>query len=215
MAWQPFRNIGLKAAALGLGTLLWLTVSGHQIERRLFVPVLYSNIPQPLALTGEEADSVSVYIRGEDNRVSALDEGDIRVVLNLDQARPGDNVVPLRPEDVVAPLGIQVLQVDPGSMSIRLERTGRMQVTVRPSVEGRPVPGTRVTAITVVPSNVTVEGPESLLRGSVSLVTPTISIGGRGSTFSQDVEVGVADALLRVVQPRTVRVTVHIGPEAD
>jgi YbbR domain-containing protein len=214
MAWHPFRNIGLKAVALGLGTLLWLTVSGHQIERRSFAPVLYSNIPEPLALTGEEADTVSVYIRGEDNRVSALNEGDIRVVLNLDQAHAGDNVIPLRPEDVVAPLGIQVLQVDPGSMTVRLERMGRLLVAVRPTIDGRPVPGTRVTGITVLPASVTVEGPESLLRGSVTLVTPGISVAGRGSTFSQDVEVGVADALLRVVQPRTVRVTVQIGPEA-
>ena len=35
MAWHPFRNLGLKIAALVLGTLLWLTVSGHEIERRV------------------------------------------------------------------------------------------------------------------------------------------------------------------------------------
>ena len=33
MAWHPFRNLGLKVAALGLGTLLWFTVSGQQVER--------------------------------------------------------------------------------------------------------------------------------------------------------------------------------------
>jgi YbbR domain-containing protein len=215
MAWHPFRNFGLKAVALGLGTLLWLTVSGHQIERRLLVPVLYSNIPQPLALTGEEADQVNVYVRGEDNRVSALDEGDIRIVLNLDQAHSGENLVSLGPEDVVAPLGIEVLQVDPGSMTVRLERMGRTSVVVRPAAVGMPMAGMRIISVTAQPASVTVEGPETLLLRPVSLVTPRLDVTGRATTFSQDVEVGVADALLRVVQPRTVRVTVHIGPEAE
>ena len=33
MAWHPFRNLGLKVVALLLGTLLWFTVSGQQVER--------------------------------------------------------------------------------------------------------------------------------------------------------------------------------------
>ena len=35
MAWHPFQHFGLKVAALALGTLLWLTVSGQQVERRV------------------------------------------------------------------------------------------------------------------------------------------------------------------------------------
>ena len=33
MAWHPFRNLGLKTAALALGTLLWFAVSGEEVER--------------------------------------------------------------------------------------------------------------------------------------------------------------------------------------
>ena len=35
MAWHPFRNFGLKVAALGLGTLLFFTVSGPRVERTI------------------------------------------------------------------------------------------------------------------------------------------------------------------------------------
>ena len=48
MAWHPFRNLGLKMAALVLGTMLWFTVSGQQVERRLSVAVFYRNLPASL-----------------------------------------------------------------------------------------------------------------------------------------------------------------------
>ena len=35
MAWHPLRNLGLKLAALALGTALWFTVSGPQVERNV------------------------------------------------------------------------------------------------------------------------------------------------------------------------------------
>lgn len=213
MAWKPFRNLGLKIAALGLGTLLWFTVTGHQIERRLYVPVLYSNLPESLVLTGEQMDGVSVYVRGDDHRVGALQDGDIRVLVGLEDGTIGENVIPLRPEDVVAPLGIEVLQVDPGTATVVLERSGSVGVTVRPAVEGQPIEGMRVSQIVVQPPTVVVEGPETRLRDGVTLVTRPINLTGRGGIFSEDVEVSVADPQLRVLPPRLVRVTVYIVPE--
>jgi YbbR domain-containing protein len=210
MAWRPFRNIGLKLAALGLGTLLWLTVSGHEIERRIYVPVSYSGVPPLLELTGDQMDGVAVYVRGDDNLVGALREGDIRVVVSLADAQPGLNVLPLRIEEVVAPLGVQVLQIDPGTANVTLERSGRVSVPVRPTVSGRPPEGFTVSDITVQPATVVIAGPESRLRGPISVITDSVGLDNRSASFTQDVGVGVADAQLRVVEPRTVRVTVRI-----
>jgi YbbR domain-containing protein len=211
MAWHPFRNVGLKVAALGLGTLLWLTVTGHQIERRLYVPVSYSNVPEPLELTGDQIDLVSVNVRGDDNRVSTLREGDIRVLVSLEHAQPGPNVIPLRTEDVVAPLGVEALQIDPATASVTLERVAQLPVAVQPSLEGQLPAGLMVQQIIVSPAAVTVEGPESRLRGPINLMTTPIVLTGRTATFSQDIDVGVNDAQLRVVPPGSVRVTVNVG----
>ena len=58
----------------------------------------------------------------------------------------------------------------------------------------------------------TVEGPESRVLDAIAVMTDRINVAGKSATFSADVSVGVADAQLRVVQPRTVRVTVQIDP---
>lgn len=210
MAWHPFRNLWLKLGALSLGTLLWFVVSGQQIERRLPVPISYSNVRAPLELTGEQTDSVNVHVRGGDNVVSALREGDLRVVVDLGAAHAGANIIPLRTDEVVAPLGVEVLQIDPGTVTVNLERAGTMDAPVRPTIEGRPADGFVVGAILVEPRMVTVAGPESRLRDSVTVITERVMIEGRSSRVVQEVGVGVTDSQLRVARPHTVRVTVEI-----
>jgi YbbR domain-containing protein len=212
MAWHPFRNVGLKLTALVLGTLLWYTVSGHRIERRLPVPVSYSNLPSPLELTGDQMDTVSVHVRGDDSVIRGLAEGQLQVVVDLGDAHSGNNIIPLRTDEVVAPIGVDVLQIDPGTVTVTLERSGRLDVAVRPTVEGDPAPGYVVGTITAEPAVVTVAGPESRLRSPISVVTERVLIDGRSSSVIQDVGVGVTDAQLRVVRPHTVRVTIQILP---
>jgi YbbR domain-containing protein len=212
MAWHPFRNIGLKIAALCLGTLLWVTVSGHQVERRFSVPLSFRNVPVPLELTGEQVERVSVHVRGDDNIVSTLTEGALRVNVDLATSQAGANIVPLRTDQVVAPPGVEVMQVDPGTVTVSLERAAQRAVPVRPTIDGQPAPGHAISAIAIEPSTVQVAGPESRLAGAVSVITERVLLDGRTNRFVQDVGVGVADSQLRVVGPHAVRVTVTIVP---
>jgi YbbR domain-containing protein len=212
MAWHPFRHAGLKAAALILGTLLWFTVSGNQIERRVPVPVSYSNVPSTLEMIGDQMDEATVYVRGDDNLVGGLVPGDLRVVVDLKDADAGTNVIPLRTDQIIVPLGVEVLQVDPGAVSVTLERTGRIEAPVEPTIEGRPAPGFQIRHVSVEPRTVAVFGPESRLKYPVTVVTERVSIDGRRGTVVQEVNVGVVDAQLRLRNPGTVRVTVRLEP---
>lgn len=212
MAWHPFRNLGLKAAALALGALLWFTVSGHQIERRISVPLSFRNVPGPLELTGQQTERVSVHVRGDDNIVSTLTEGSLRVIVDLASAQSGANIVPLRTDQVAAPAGVEVMQVDPGTVTVTLERAAQINVPVRPTIEGQPAPGYRVGGITIEPAWVTVAGPESRLTGTIVVITERVLLEGRTSRVVQDVGVGVTDSQLRVHGPHAVRVTVQVVP---
>jgi YbbR domain-containing protein len=212
MAWHPFQHFGLKVAALVLGTLLWLTVSGRQVERRILVPVSYSNVPEGLEMTSEQPDA-GVLVRGDDMRVSELSQGDLRVIVDLSEAHSGPNLIALRTDEVVAPIGIEVLQIEPGTVTVALERSARRNVAVEPAVEGEPAAGYTVREITVSPKMVTVSGPESRLKERISVVTERIMIDGRTSTVDREVSVGVVDSQVRLVEPRRVRVLVHIEAE--
>lgn len=216
MAWHPFRNPGLKTLALVLGTLLWFTVSGYQIERRIPIPVLYRNVPPSLEMVGDPLDDrVTVHVRGDDNVVSALTEGALRVVIDLASARPGLNPVPIRTDQVAAPARVEVMQVEPGTVTVELEQAGRLNVPVTPTIEGRPAPGFVVGSIEVEPDSVVVAGPESRLRDPIDVITEKVVIEGRSGRVVQEVGVGVNNPRLRVQSPRTVRVSVRIDAVAS
>lgn len=212
MAWHPFRNVGLKLTALALGTLLWLTVSGHQIERRVRVPVSYSNVPVEFEMTSEQ-DDVSVLVRGADTEVSRLGPGNLRVIVDLAGTHPGTNLLALRPEQVEAQLGIEVVRVEPGTVTVLLERSARREVAVEALLDGQPAEGYVVGNVSVTPATVAVVGPESRVSRSVSVVTDRIRIDGLRAGVEQDVDVVSVNTDVRLAESGRVRVIVEIVPD--
>jgi YbbR domain-containing protein len=213
MAWHPFRNPGLKIVALLLGTLLWFMNRGHQIEVRRSVPLSYSNVPTPLELTGDQADTVSVQLRGNDNLLGSLGTGDIRLIVDLSGAHSGRNLSPLRLDEVITPLGVEVLQVEPATVAVSLERTGQVNAPVEAAVDGQPAQGYVLKGVLVTPTTVPVVGPESRLQDGISVITERVSVEGRSASFTESVRAGVVDAQFRLREPQTVRVTVTIERE--
>jgi YbbR domain-containing protein len=212
MAWRPLRNIGLKIAALALGTVLWITVSGHEVERRVRVPVSFSNVPAQLEMTSDH-DDVSIQVRGTDSEVSSLGPGDLRVIVDLADAHPGTNLMALRLDQVEAQLGIEVLRIEPSTVTVMLEKSARKNVPVEPVLDGQPASGFVVGDVTVEPKLVAVIGPESRLAHPISLVTDRIRLDGQRTTIIQEVNVVSVDSQVRVSAPRRVRVVVQIEPD--
>jgi YbbR domain-containing protein len=215
MAWHPFRNIGLKVAALGLGTLVWFTVSGPRVERTISgVPVIYRNVPPSLEISDQTEDA-TVHVRGIDSQIRRLEPGELVVEIDLAGERPGLVVLPLRTDQVTTPFGIAVTEVSPGAVTLTLEESASVDVPVRPTVDGKPAPGFVEAEVTVDPATVTVVGPARRLKTTTSAITQRVSIEGARDTVTQTVTVGVIDPGLRLKDPRTARVTVRIEPLED
>jgi YbbR domain-containing protein len=211
MAWHPFRNFGLKVAALGLGTLLWFTVSSQQLERSVRVPVEYRNVPASLELTGDQTDTVFVHFRGPDNVVSRFEAGDVRVVIDLAQAAAVDHgVFSLRTDQVVAPPGAEVMWIEPHQVTLSIEAVGMATVPIVANVLGEPASGYRRGAVTVAPNTVDVLGPAEQLRALQSASTGLVSINGATATVTATVGVEIPNAALRLRQPQKVTVTIPI-----
>jgi YbbR domain-containing protein len=215
MAWHPFRNIGLKIAALVLGTLVWFTVSGPRVERTISgVPVIYRNVPPNLEIS-DQTEEATVHVRGIDSQIRRLEPGELVVEIDLAGERPGLVVLPLRTDQVTVPFGIAVTEVSPGAVTLTLEESASVDVPVRPTVDGKPAAGFVEAEVTVDPATVTVVGPARRLKTTTSAITQRVSIEGARDTVTQTVTVGVIDPGLRLKDPRTARVTVRIEPVED
>lgn len=215
MAWHPFRNLGLKVVALGLGTLLWFTVSGQQAERIVAgVPVVYRNTPAGLEIT-DQTRVVDVHVRGLDSQLRTALGRDFEARVDLAGARAGTQTFMLRTDQVSAPFGLEVTQVDSGAVTATLEVAGTATLPVRPNIDGTPAPGFVVNDYTVDPPMVTVVGPARRIVGTKAATTDRVSIEGARASVTQTVSVGMADPALRLDKSTAARVTVSIEPAGE
>jgi YbbR domain-containing protein len=212
MAWRPFRNIGLKITAFGLGIVLWITVSGQQVERNVLVQLQFRNVPESLELAGDTPRTVDVRVQGAAGLISPLEPYQVVAMIDLTNARAGVRVFPMTVEHISVPLGVQVLSVDPAAISLTLEKTAVMQVVVKPTIDGDPAPGYEVAETICDPRTVEVIGPESRVRDRSSAVTERISIDGAQAPVTEVVNIAASDPAVRLRQPLTARVTVRIVP---
>jgi YbbR domain-containing protein len=213
MAWHPLRNLGLKVLSVVLATLLWMTVTRDQtVERNLRVPLEFQEIPEDLEITGDTLTAVDVRVRGASSILSRLEGGEVVAVLNLQAARPGQRLFHVLTDEVRVPFGVTVVQVNPPTVPLRIERSGSRTVPVHPTVEGQPADGYVAGAVKVSPPAVEVVGPLSRLSSVREATTEPVSIANATATVSDSVTVGVVDPGLRLRVPRNATVIVEIQP---
>jgi YbbR domain-containing protein len=215
MAWHPFRNFGLKVVALLLGSLLWFTVSGQQAERTVTgVPVVYRNIPTGLELT-DQTRTVDIHVRGLDSQLRSALGRDFEARVDLTGVRAGPQSFVVRTDQVSAPFGLEVTQVDSGPATALLEVAGAATLPVRPFIDGTPAAGFVVSAVTSEPASVIVMGPARRVVGTTNATTDRVSIEGARATVTETVSVGVPDSALRLKESTTAKVVVTIEPAGE
>jgi len=213
MRFWPFRRLGLKLVSLILATLLWIVVSGEQVvERALRIPLEFLNQPANLEMVGEPPTVVDVRVRGSSGVLSRIAPGELVAVLDVRAARPGQRLFHLSGSDVLAPFGVEVVQVTPSSLSMNFERSAQKVVPITVNVEGQPAPGFAIGPITAVPSTTTVVGPASVIETLTEAVTEPVSVAGASAEIVETVNAGVTDPLARLKTPVSVRVTVTLTP---
>lgn len=212
MPWRPFRGLGLKLVALGLGLLLWITISGQQVQRNVLVQLQFRNMPPALELMADTPRTVDVRVRGASGLISQLEPYQVVATIDLTDARPGLRVFPLTTEHISVPLGVEVMSVDPATISLQLEKSASAEVAVTPTIDGQPAPGYEVGEVSWEPRKVQVLGPESRLKEQPFAITERISIEGATSTVVDEVNIGVSDPAVRLREARSARVTIRIAP---
>lgn len=214
MAYIGFRHhLGLKVVSIALAALLWVVVAGEQtVERSLRIPLEFTNLPSQLEVVGDPPTVVDVRVRGSSGALNRIAGGELVAVLDLRSARAGQRLFHLDGEDVRTPFGVDVVQVNPSTVSMMFEPSGSKVVPVVPSVDGDPADGFVVGTVTAEPSTVEVLGPVSVLSKLTQAITEPVTVTGASAPVVETVNIGVADAAVRLRQPQMARVAVSIGP---
>jgi YbbR domain-containing protein len=208
------RTWGLRLLALGIALVIWFSVSldeRRRLSEKVVEASLSYNRPRGLVILDPVA-TVEVRVRGTERAVRELNPFMVDVEVDLTAASEGPVTVNLGPDDVRTPGGLEVISIRPNVLRLELDSEISQRVPVEAVVVGEPAGGALAGDPEVLPNQVLVSGPESLLVRLQSLKTAPISLDGHALTFEVNVPVVPPDPLVQVVQPSRVSVRIPMIP---
>jgi hypothetical protein len=178
------RNGGLKLAAFGLAVFLWVLVRvGAPGERDLLVPIdIRLDDPSWVVLGNPVPTTVLVRFRGPPTEIFRLTGLDgISLSVPIGDVSGEEMTIPLQPGWV--PLdgyrGVQVEDIVPNSIDVRLDRMASRTIPVRVSTRGRLPDHLALTrTLSLTPNLVRVSGPASLVDQLDTLDVVPVDLSG-------------------------------------
>lgn len=117
------RHWELKLLALAFAAGLWVFVmTSEKTNLVVALPLELGPVPTGLVVTSEQPESIQVQLHGLRSALSRVSPDSLRVRVNLADARPGDLLISLGPEQIVVPPGVSVLRVNPSVVRVALAR---------------------------------------------------------------------------------------------
>ncbi|MCB1033468.1 MAG: hypothetical protein KDD47_06495 [Acidobacteria bacterium] len=208
-------RLWLRLLSFALAVGLWFAVSldrpSNQSQRLVEASVTY-NTNQNLVLLNP-LSRVEVRLQGNEQAVTSLNPQMVLVILDLMATTRAETVeVPLGPENVSIPEGLEVVSVTPSTLNLEFDFRETVQMPVQEVLKGEPAAGARVVARRVTPDQVTATGPRSVFEPLRYLQTEPVDLQGHALTFEETVPVRVPHPLVSIQPPR---VKVRIELELD
>ncbi len=201
--------------ALVTAVLLWYGLAGQRDEnisvRGVKAALTLVNMPRNLVLMSSVPDTISLQLRGPLTQSLDVATG-LEVYLDLADARPGSSSYTIDADAIRLPQGVEVVSIEPASITLELERLITANVPLQPVVEGVPAPGFAIAAIRVLPTQVNVQGPESRVAVLERVDTSPVSVESAAGPIEATVTPRLNDPLLRSLTVVPLVVSVMVVP---
>ena len=206
-------NTSLKIVALILAVIAWFFVRGITSETRTLENIpLEIQVKPGLTLLQASASTVTVVVRGTREDIRQVTRAEIAALLNLTyENRPGTHTVHLSPKIIRHPPRVQVVQVAPANVTVRADEIAERELAVVPLLAGELAAGLTIERTNIVPAQVRVRGPKSLLDTMRSIETLPIDLTARRVSFREWVHLALPDPSLKTVKQSWIEADVRIG----
>ncbi len=177
------RDGGLKLAAFGLASFLWVLVRvGDPGQRDLLIPVeIRLSDADWVVLENPVPDTVRVYFRGPQTEIFRITGFDlISVTVPITEMSHDLMEIQLQPEwvSVDGYRGVQVEEIVPGVINVRLDRSSTRDIPLRARTRGTLPDHLALSgALILTPDRVRVSGPASLVDGLDTLNINAVPLG--------------------------------------
>ena len=202
------RNWPSKILSLALAILLFYFYKINTTEVR------YMSIPLDIILNSGfiaaelHPTEVKVSLRGSSESISLINEKDITAYADF-SSRENSGVFhePVRIKKSGNALYADPLEIrqDPSEIYLKIEEKLVKNLEVTPVIKGFPAENYELVSYSVVPDNMSIEGPMSIVEKITVLKTERISIDGRKESFSLPVRIDLDEEFINFIEGNEVQ----------
>ncbi len=170
-------NLGTKIVSVVIAVVLWVVVLGSRtVEVIKEIPLEIATGPD-LIVANEVPEKIAFRLGGPKAFLRAiLDRPEDPIRVNLTGAKAGLVTYRFFADNIRLPIGVRVLQVNPTSISVKLEPQRAKEVPVRLELKGQPPEGYQLVKADIVPKTVKIRGPESRVDAITEIPTRSIDL---------------------------------------
>lgn len=202
-----------KILALFIGFGIWLYVFQTGKTKRVYtVSIEIRNKPTHLVSKKPYRKAVQVEVEGEKNLFTNFNPQSIQAILDLRKARKGKNEYLVRLNQLYITAGLSIRILNP-LVKINYEEIVSKKVKIIARTEGVVAQGYILKDIEIEPSEVTIRGPESLLRKVKKVYTQIIDINGKFNSFEVSVGIDKISNKIKVKKNQNVNVKLSIAAQ--
>lgn len=207
-------NLGLKLVSFAFALGIWIFVNKGQkaAERAVEVPVELRNIPSDVIVVNPGPGRVEIRLAGTPALLSAMDRDRLKVVLDLDRARPGTSTFHLGPDFFDPPRGVRIRRISPSVIDLRLEAIIERSLPVTVRFGGKLPFGYKVGSVKVTPATIKIRGPATEVEGMISVDTQLFDLQDLKEELTRELRLAGPGKLLSISSDR-VKVSVSLEEE--
>jgi hypothetical protein len=205
-----WHNFWLKLLSLLIATGLWMAIAPDQepAEVAVRVPIEFRHVPQGLEISSTTIPDAQIRVRGPERLIRELRSTDIHAELELADVGAGERTFNLTAQQIHHQRELHVVQVVPGQVHLSFDTRLTREVKIRPRVIGDLAAGEQIGKVLVEPESITITGPRHHVELVDAATTDPVDASGSRTQATFVTNVYVPDALVQVVEPVPVRVTV-------
>jgi YbbR domain-containing protein len=172
-------NLTFKLISIVLAVFLWFFVTFKgQTETYVEVPIEFKGVPVGMEILKQNVKKINISISARERIIREIAQNNIRVIIDLSNAKLGENSMPITKSSIKIPRGAEILRIEPSIVKVYLDKKTQKMVPVRAVIVGNPEKGFIIRSIELDPSKINIEGAKKELDRIQIIKTEPIDIEG-------------------------------------
>jgi YbbR domain-containing protein len=206
------KNWVLKLVSLFFALFLWYFVVGEdKVDMNVTIPVEIVNLPRDLVISNQYKKQIEVTVSGQRSLIRGMSEQHINRSVDLSKAAPGTVVVQNHPDSISLPRGLNILRVQPPTITLLLDQLIQKELPIKPILVGKVHKDFRLDSVTVDPPKLEISGPRSILDQEENVSTSPIDINGLNQSTVKQIPLALKPEISDLIGEPIVAVRLSIS----